>query len=409
LLFRKMSIYMSFHKSLNSHSCFFFYLFLSYFALFGGVLYYVNSPVNFLEKGHTLNEKKKKKALEIPANIFPLSSLSLPSNLGLSDKFQITSFEPRPDEGKKEKYFEVTLLSDNSSKVALPNEKIFLYYDQNLKFAAAETDFYLKLASLNKDVVKVTAIGAYKTLDGRDKINETSFEVKILEPANSSLSEEEDFLSLKKAIFLGPDLSLDLLDKTESHRQLNRLIFLSKNTLYVKEGDILVYKDNKWKLKEEEDTTCFSLAKISLCNSSLNIDFWKKGEIKKKVIILNKSLPATTLRAGDDFITELNIRTKKQVSCKIDGQRVIVKEKDLLYKKDGLWNKISLTGLENIKDASEFFIFEKLNISPTTKNFIGYLFNNDKTQIVKIEKNLMKKPPPPQQEGKNSSKQKRRR
>jgi hypothetical protein len=389
-----MSAHMIIHRSLIFPSRFFVYLFLTYSFIAAGIILYINNPVAPLEKVGSLDKKKKNKAIEIsPGSLFLPSSSFLPSFPDLSNKIQISCWEPRPDSEKKEKCFELFLLSDGSSKLISSNDKVFLCYDKSLKFSETQTNFFLNLMPLRSDMVKVVVRGAYRTPDGRDKIEESSFEVKIHDQDNqSSNKEEEDYLSLKSALFLGPDLSLDLSEKTKSLSQLNRLIFPSKNILYVKEGDILLYVNNKWLLKDkDDDTKKYSLARVSLTSSVLDLDFWKKGEIKKRVIKLSKSLPATTLRVSDDFISELNIRTKRQVSCKIQGQRIVIKEKDLLYKKEGLWNKGSLNDLETINDATEFFIFDKLNILPESKNFTGYLFNNDKTQVVKVEKNILKK------------------
>ena len=382
-------------KSFRNKSRALFYLFIIALLIATMIIWYINIPIKCFQKKEISLFKMEPKGLTIDANTFCDSGLCnevfFPD---FSNKLQVWFHEPRPDEENKEKYLEVMLLSDNKSKIILSGDKLYLLFDQGYKFSEKPTNFWLLFIYQYPNVVRVTMKARYMETDETIVTKEEHFELIVLEHDYKMLSMSEDnaFLSLNKAICLGPDLFLDICEKEKEHSQLQRLIFPSNETCYVKSGDLLIYKDSRWQLQDNLDTKGYPLARINSFNvSGLDIDFWGKSEKIKRKIVLQKPSKGTTLHVSDDFISELNIRTKKQVSCKIQGQRIIINENDLLFKKKGIWKKGSLSDFESQEEASEFFIFEKLDFVAKEKSFVGYVFNGDKTQVVKIEKAITKK------------------
>ena len=360
------------------------------------MLLYINLPVKNFQKKEVKLSANKHESLAISDKAFSVKGLG--ANALFSDfskKIELGLYDPRPDESRKQKFIEVKLQSDKETRVISSGEKIYLYYDRGYKFSKVPTEFWLMFSSINSNNVNVVVRACYKDVEGNDLSKEESFELVASTQGLNLLSdsEEEEVLALKNAIYLGPDLFLDMCDKDNGHSHLHRLMFLSNDMCHVKKGDHLIFKEGKWQVAGRGiDTKSYSLARVNSINDKgLEIDCWKVGKVKKYKIILNKANHGTTLRVGEDFITELNVRTKRQISCKIQGQRVIINEKDLLYKKEGIWKKGSILDFENQKDATEFFIFEKLDAVSPVKSILGYVFNNDKTQVVKVEKNIIKK------------------
>lgn len=343
-------------------------------------------------------QQKPLEKLTISKDLFGMGgSLPLPPLPDISNQLQIFTYDPRPDEDRKEKYYEIHFTSTDKSNTniqkANPHEQIFLCQDGGIKISDKPTNFYFSFVPLQQNIVSISVIGKYTNETGLHEIKKY-FELQAKEDFLSSepSCEELDFFSLTQGIFLGPDLSLDISSQSSSSNNvLNRLLFPTQKSLFIKPGDILIFKDNRWQLAGDTPTSPYSLARVaSLKNSCIELDFWKSGIDKKRKIKLSKSESEIPLHISDDFISELNIRTKRQVSCKIAGQRMLIKEKEVLYKKDGLWKRGKLSDLEKINEASEFFVFDKLNVSPKDNVFIGYLFNKDKTQVKKIEKHILK-------------------
>ena len=163
------------------------------------------------------------------------------------------------------------------------------------------------------------------------------------------------------------------------------------------DGDFFIWKDNKWVvIKDLKQTASYSLAQIKPVNSkSFRVDFWPKKAKTKATLILNKSHRISPLNIRNDFISDIRMRTQKQVSCKIEKQRFIIREKDVLFKKDGKWKIEKFYSFKKIlkenKINSEFFVFDCIKRIGTKKIFKGYVFNKNRTQVLKIEKDISKR------------------
>ena len=365
-------------------------------CLMGAILSYYNSPIEIFQKKEIQALKKEAVALKISDMAFSSPDVfsSDESFPDFSTKLKVFLHEPRPDSEIKDNTLEVSLFSDNKSRKISSHEKLYLTYDNGYKFSDSPTSCWLDIDYTPPDIAKISACASFNDPNNNLSTTEKFFEITASEKELKDLEmkEDEGFLSLKNAIFLGPDLFLDLCEKDKETPRLNRLIFPSNQIFFVKKGDFLIFKEGKWQVPENIDTKDYSLSRITSINQGiLEIDYWKKGEIGRIKIKLIKPSQGNALHINDDFISDLSIRTKKQVSCKIQGQRMVINEKDFLYKKGGIWKKGSLSELENKEDLSEFFLFEKLELTPAVKNFIGYVFNQDKTQMVKVEKKIVKK------------------
>ena len=380
------------------------------------LLAHYNSPLGQLSGNEEGVGAKDKNSLEIPNNIFSFSSDVSYEDFfpDFSSKLKVYLYEPRPDAEDKDKNFEVVLLFDNNRrKIVSSGEKLYLFYDNGYKLSDNPTDLWFSVCYKLPNIANVIIGAGYNDQNNNICKIERSFEITAceLEPKEPEPKTDDGFLCLKNAIFLGPDLYLDICEKESQKSQLSRLLLSSNDTYFVKQGALLVFREGKWQLAENNiDTKDYSLFRVSSLNqNNLEIDYWKKGESDRRKIKLAKLSSGSALHISDDFITDLSIRTKKQVSCKIQGQRIILTEKDFLYKKDGKWKKGALDNFEKGGDLSEFFLFEKLELTPSSKVFIGYLFNHDKTQVARVEKKIVRKSSDPSQEKGLNNKQNRKR
>ena len=383
---------------LKNHQTKIKWMFLLLAIIAGGavvfLLHYTSPLSNLPGKVEEAVSNKVKNSLEVPNNIFPLAQGGAYEDCfpDFSGKLKVYANEPRPDAQNKTKNLEVALLSENKRKAVQGDEKFYLSYNNGYKFADGPTDLWFSVCHKQPNIAKVTVGSRYKDQNNNIRDIEKTFDLTVFEQEPSEQGLDDGFSSLKNAIFLGPDLCMELSARGDKS-QCSRLILPSKEILFVKPGALFIFNESKWQIAENANTNGYSLFRISsLTQNNIDIEYWKKGEVGCKRVKLTKPAPGNALHVTDDFISDLCIRTKKQVSCKVQGQRMILTEKDFLYKKEGKWKKGIQSDIEKGEDISEFFLFDKLELSPFSKVFVGYLFNREKTQMAKVEKKIIRKP-----------------
>ena len=375
-------------------------LLLGLVAIFiGSYLFLLEKPINIEDNLNSQKEEKEVFSIpEILGKSLFLKPLTIePSFPDLSNQMQIWVYEARPDDEAKN-YLEIMLLSERQCRVIKSGEVIYLNYDNGYFFSDTPTSFWITPSLISSKIIKVKIGATYFDINNEKKEKEEYFELIAENQSFKDLKElsEDTFFSLKEAIWLGPDLFLEIygnnVEKELSKK--NRLIFSSGETHFIQEGDILVYKEGAWHSDFCcDDTKIYPIARIATIskNRAIEIDVWLADEIKKNTVTIFKESPPSSFRASEDFITDINVRTQKQISCTIGRQRFIIKEKDILIKKKDLWKKVKFSDFKNLADADEYFVFDSLNAAYPSKVFGGYLFNKDRTQVIKIEKNITNK------------------
>ncbi|KPK33127.1 MAG: hypothetical protein AMS24_02105 [Chlamydiae bacterium SM23_39] len=303
-----------------------------------------------------------------------------------SKEIQLFLHKARPDEVCN--YFvEIFLIKGGKSRVFTTKEKIYLSYNGCYDFSDAATNFWLSLTILNEDRIKVEM---FVDLSFTGKIEKESF---FLAPIKKEkiFSDNKEIVSLKDAKWIGADLFLKLLENKDFENK-QRLVFSSdkkKYQCFFSVGDLLIYKDGRWIEGNNYDTKKYSIAKIiSFNENSLEIEYWEKDRLgEDKIVILKKNF-SETFRIQDQFITDIRIRTKNQISCLLKNRRMVLREKDILLKKDNLWKKISLKNFKENLEEREFFIFDSLEKIGNGIIFKGYYFNKDRTNFYIIKKNI---------------------
>jgi hypothetical protein len=311
----------------------------------------------------------------------------------LTDQMQVLLFEARPDDPKNTHYFEISLTPEGPSRIVNLNEIVYLKFHpetNGYEFSQKPTDFWF-IPSLFHEIIKLKFYAKYTDLNGLEIKKESEIDV-IAQKNEKNLDlfqEDKDLLSLKEAKWLGADLFEERYGVFEGKKiPKQRLFFNNAYICEVTEGNIIVNKDGIWQNNASGSQGC-AIAEVKVVTpKTLELDVWQKEGLNKQRIVYGSSPPASALSITDDFITEIRQRTLKQISCKLEKQRIIMKEKDVLLKKDGKW-KISKLPLKQEKEACEVFVFESIENQASGKTFKGCLFNKDRTQMLKIQKDII--------------------
>ena len=151
---------------------------------------------------------------------------------------------------------------------------------------------------------------------------------------------------------------------------------------------MLIWKEGKWQITDG-DSQNYPLAYIKFISSNaIEVEAWDKGERKKYkfAILMQSSLPVSG--KAMELISNIRLRTQKQISCLIGGQRMVLREWDWVIKKEGRWKIVKsiedLDNLQNNPQIEEFFYFKKVVKKNGSKNLLGYRFNQMGTHMVGV-------------------------
>lgn len=307
----------------------------------------------------------------------------------LTDQIKVWIHEARPGDLKNKHYLEVAF-HDKTSKIVSFEDKIFLKYLPEInsyEFSSEPTDVWF--VPYFKEGVTIKLFAKY-ILDGKEIIKEEEIKLKALESEKMDFPNDEAFTSLKEAKWIGSDLFEEMYGEKKN---LKQRLLANGYIFEVGKDDLLINKDGRWQIGAAMDGCALARLK-SLTANSLEFDFWPKDGFQKRKIELNSAAPSSSITLADDFITDIHLRTQKQVSCRLEKQRIIMREKDLLLKKDGKWKIVRLPQLKKEKNLGEFLVFDSIEIQGNNKLFKGYLFNKDRTQVVKVQKEIVHRKDP---------------
>ena len=310
----------------------------------------------------------------------------------LEKSLQVSFVKPRPGKIETQKQLEISL-KENKKKVNV-GEKIFLNYEKGFCFCEKSPLFLIPFLEEGKSLGKAVnekretkeRIGFKAGIEKEDR--EVIFQSFFLK--TSSLEDTRPAgLGLNRARYLAPDLLAIKYAKEEKLKR-PRLEVEGGKILYLEENAFYVFEKNEW--REEKDLSkakANPLLKVDkLSQVELAAECWE-GE-DRRGLTYKRANTASLQNNADKLFKDLRLRTRRQVTLKIDKQRLILRKGDLIFKKDR-WQLIRnpqigqelLASLQGI----EFFIFEGIEDS---KIFKGSFFNKERTQVALIEKNLGK-------------------
>ena len=203
-------------------------------------------------------------------------------------------------------------------------------------------------------------------------------------------------LARQKARWFGIDKFLEKHGGDEYRESLHkqRIDFgegESAYSVYVKNGDCLVWDDETWKAVKPGDATLkhplMCVKKID--DRVMNLELWDvdgKGKISLNLIKANEAWLPQNLEQNFKFV---GARTRSQFVFEVNNERMLLSPHDWLLLTDGVWKKLKTP--EEIDDYVErktpgpLFVFDNIERKDDRQVIIGTLFNAARTEMVTIE------------------------
>ena len=302
----------------------------------------------------------------------------------IKNKIIITKIDSRPD-----------LLNENLFDAYIQDQdKISIKYDQivylelteqeNLRLSQ-KSNLYFSIRPHQANNVKIRFTvdlnGVNTTLDSYSDefIVELDFEKN--KTAHEEAQSEISMLFNAKAY---DEDFLYSITNSKAIEKSNKRLEIDGSILFVEEGDILIFKDNHWIKKTDEKTKNFIMCQIREIRQDIKMVCWSIDGEKKYYI--NLSFDGSKNSAlKSDFISNVKFRTKNYISCMLGKQRLILKEKDLVIKKDTRFKVVKKS--IDFKDIQkeEVFYFDKIIKKNKERYLVGYIFSPMHTTFQKIE------------------------
>lgn len=201
------------------------------------------------------------------------------------------------------------------------------------------------------------------------------------------LPEESPFRELGEARWGGADLFLEKYGTGGIFQRLE--IGLAGQVLEFKEGDWIVFKESRWRpMARLEEAEGRPIARIkNKTPQDLEMEGWE-GSSYIRLKLLPALLPALKIR-GEEFFTQLRVRSEKQISCAIDKQCLILKAGDWVLKADQRWKVLRKKEEKEAYVSGELqgdlFIFDRIETKGAGKSVCGHYFSIGRTQMAALD------------------------
>lgn len=268
-----------------------------------------------------------------------------------------------------------------SKRVVLPCRIDLEFQGDQLVFAKEKSSFWIELAVAGGG--QIEGKGFITSLEG-ERMEAGSFLVAGQDcpiQAAQEFPEGSPFRLLAEARWWGRDQFMEQKDGGE------RMEIGAGELLEVKEGDWLIWKDQKWEkcAAPEKDRPIAHIQ--SFPGKALVLEGWDvDGHIR---LSLTPAAGPTFKVRGEDLLSSIRIRSEKQISCMLEKQCMVLKTGDWVLKLKGRWKilrkKEERDAFLNGKLFGELFVFEQISQKQGQKMIQGRLFNPGRTQVVVIE------------------------
>lgn len=357
----------------------YFVLFLTVAAVL--IFYIISKPIQI----ESISYLKKKKIDDRSIDFIGQRALFLaPFKLDVSipeikDEIEVFKLDSRPDEIKQKK-FVIKFKKNLNERKILENENLYIRIldEKSFDFSDTQTPLILSLNQINEDEVQIQIKADLKEI-GLAKSHFNTFIVKPLDYFIEPTTKDENFQKLLSTKWWGQDLFLKIYKNEKSDR-----LEIDSSIFHLHLADILICKDGVWQKSEDQDSQNYLIAKIKTKDKkNMQIEAWNlRGD--KYLFTIPKETKQYIPRA-DQFITSARYRTKTYIRCQIEKQMLIVKQNDIVLKKDGRWKVLKKNiDINEIKN-NELFYFQKIESKNDTSYLIGYLFSPMRTSYQKIE------------------------
>lgn len=277
---------------------------------------------------------------------------------------------PRPDGGaarELERLLVRLKRSGQIKRVSLPCRLDLQYQGETLVFAPSSSPFFIELAR-NKE----------GQIEGKGEAGTFSLSVQECPvQAPFELREDSPFRLLAEARWWGRD---------QFQESGERLEIGSEELLDVKEGEWLVWKEQKWR-KSQAPEKSVPIARIQSVGKTLILEGWDTDGFLR--LGLNSAVGPLFKVKGDELLTSIRVRSEKRVSCMLEKQCLILKTGDWVFKSNGRWKvlrkKEEREAFSQGKLLGELFVLDQIVQKQGQKVIQGRLFNLGRTQMASIE------------------------
>jgi hypothetical protein len=280
------------------------------------------------------------------------------------------------------------------------NEVIYLKClpSEEILFTNEKTPYSITPLSVKDDAVLVNFEVKYNNKENKE-IYHTS------EPISLKKSTKDPFIldkecqqllnSIASAKLYGPDKLLSLMGGSEYKqvKDLSRIYINSSQMIPIKELDRLTFENGVWvkNAKESASKPLFLITNVQ--NNQITGTFWSTNGFHKKKLTIGMSQDSTTNIQSFNFET-IYKRNNESVICKIGGRTYILKPNDYLVKKQNSWNQVDtiteFNDLIDYKTLNEIIIFDSIEKKGDSEMFIGYIFDETRTNSKKLQIPLKK-------------------
>ena len=291
-------------------------------------------------------------------------------------------------------------LRDTFQSLQVPSEEtVYLVYDQKgLSFSQKKTCLWLKprLTTEGKDRLEVG-------LDWVTQEGETDFSTVQIWEADQACEakkvEEVKDCELKEGGLLlskGEYWSEDQFFKQyggeefQQYKYKRRFAILGSqddHILYVQKGDTFIWKEKKWVPCSE--TAGYLMAKVVECDDEkIEWQLWNREGMESACLSFTQEKLDSCSHRSPLLFKNIKKKTATHVSCKMEGQSLLLKEGDWLIHLSNGWRLIkNLRELEaflHFDLKGELFIFDAIEKGGGAEFVCGTLFNESRTHAQSI-------------------------
>lgn len=313
----------------------------------------------------------------------------------------------RPDFKEGKQLLHIAFKESEESKTVSEKGKVFLsLHEGKYSFSPNNQPTALWLEVARDDECLNTTVWMIDENQTLVKTPETfhSFSLKAEDFKNSMRPETEvgghrvdgGLLMRQHGRFAGKDLFFERHGGSEFEftADRERIDFATDENFYclfIKEGDLIVWKDNQWALATKEvDTTNLPLLVVKKIDERvITFEFWdKNGKGKLPINMIRHKMHDPMPDVAKEF-KFVGAKTWAQFIVECSGKRFILKEGDWLVLTTNGWQKIA--SIEDVDDyvaqklQGPLFVLDKLVKQEGKQILKGHLFNSNRTEVQEIE------------------------
>ncbi len=356
--------------------------------LFGSVLFSSALICVFIFKtdaplaqfGSHLSTKQNRAAFDIPIH---LKKVPIPLPIPrLDEAISFSCERARPGIGEECGSYLIRLKKANLKRRLTLPARVDLKFDKELQFSNEESPFW---AEIQKEGSEIAAYFFVARNENREEVGTYRFSVEEANIRSSSeFPERSPFKILADSKILGRDLFL----KTYKDGMTTQRIEMCNQVFPIKEGDFLVWKDDKWQLVQSLlDTENLPIARCSVVDDrSVLFETWGLDGFARIAITSVLQIPLKT--KSEEFLSSVRIRSEKQISCMLDKQCFVLRVGDWILKEENRWKILRKNEEKNSylqgKIEGELFVFDRIDLKNGQKNIQGNLVNLNRSQMISV-------------------------